>query len=139
MNADLPGDQTPVPTQLLTGHLDDRARDRKPEALASARRRDDERVDSDNVALDIDERSAAVAMVDGRVGLDVHQRAVRVELTGGGADDPHRDRLLQPKRSANREDYVPRTGVDGGRQACDRQVRAFDLNDSHVSRRIRAN
>src|SRR5216683_2937116 len=46
-------------------------RHRKADADRAARRRDDQRVDPDHFAVEIEQRTAAIAAVDGGVGLDV--------------------------------------------------------------------
>ena len=75
----------------------------KPMPFAAARLREDERVDADDSPFGVDERAAAVARVDRRVGLHVDHRIFGLELPCHGAHDAHRDRVLEPERAAERE------------------------------------
>ena len=58
-------------------------------------------------AVDIDQRPATVAGIDGRVGLDVNVGLVRIDLPGRRADHAHGDRVLQSQRTAEGEDHLP--------------------------------
>src|SRR5207244_7548078 len=70
LEADLTAVQVTVLSKLRVCDPDDGARDREAEALAAARVGNDERVDPDELPARIDQRSAAVATIDRRVGLD---------------------------------------------------------------------
>ena len=60
---------------------------READAFVAARLRVDERADADQPSFGVDQRSTAVARVDGRVGLDVDHRIFGRQLAGDGTDD----------------------------------------------------
>src|SRR4051812_49368523 len=95
-----------VSLELLVDGLDDIAGNGESDTLAAARLREDERVDADQAALHVNQRAAAVAGIDGGVGLDIGERAVLADLARGGADHAHRDGVLQAERAAERENNV---------------------------------
>ena len=59
-------------------------------------------------AVGVDERPAAVARVDRRVGLHVDHRVFRLELPRHGAHDAHRHRVVEAERAAERHDDLAR-------------------------------
>ena len=71
--ANLHAMHVPVFAQAVIDEIHDAGGDGEAQAFAAAARREDESVDANDRAIHIDERSAAVAGVDGRVGLDVGQ------------------------------------------------------------------
>ena len=79
-----------VPSEFRVRHFDESARNREAESLTAARLAQDERVDADQLASDVDEWTAAVAMIDRRIGLDVHHRVVRIGLPRNRAHYAHR-------------------------------------------------
>ena len=96
--------------------------------------RHDERVDPDQFAVDVDERTAAVPVIDRCVGLHVDERAVRIRLPRDRAHDAHRHGVLQPFGTAEREDQLALAhGVvvgerqGGQRVLVDLQQRQIDL------------
>ncbi len=93
--------RTVFESQQLFGRVD---RDDESKALKSSRFRQDARRDANHFALRVEHRSAAIARVDGRVGLDElrEDRAViePVELAKP-ADIAERVRVLQPIGCAN--------------------------------------
>src|SRR5207248_10256889 len=83
--------------------------DGEADAGRRARGADDGRVDADEPAAAIQERSARVARIDGRVGLDhAFQLAavVAFDLPAQGADDAARERVIQAERIADGEDLL---------------------------------
>ena len=73
--------------------------DGEADALA---RRDDGGIDADHLALEVDERAAGVAGIDRGVGLDEVLVGGDAHVGApGGADDPHRHRLVQPEGVAD--------------------------------------
>ena len=72
----------------------DVARRREADALVASRLREDQRVDANDFALGVEQRSAAVAGIDGRVGLDVDHRRVGLELARHRTHHAHRDGVL---------------------------------------------
>ena len=83
-------------------------RNREPDPDVAARRRQDLRVDADQLAARAHQRAAGVALVDRCIRLDeVLERTVA--HSGGAAlraDDAHRDRLADAERVAERQDDV---------------------------------
>src|SRR6266851_1687628 len=92
--------------QLRYHALDHVDRDRESDALVAAGLRQDRRVHANDLASRIEERSARVAGVDGRVGLD--SAAQQIDLSAGhlrflariasSADDALGHGLLQAER-----------------------------------------
>src|SRR5206468_6499631 len=75
----------------------DRHREADPDRAVSARGRD-LRVDADHATVAVDQRTAGVAGVDRRIGLDdmLDRESVRsLELALQRADDPGRDRAIE--------------------------------------------
>src|SRR5579883_422179 len=79
--------------------LEQRARNRKAHALAPARRRKNEGVQSDDLARRIYQRSAAVARVDRRIGLYIQEWAVDIGLPRNRTHHSHAHRILQTLRA----------------------------------------
>src|SRR6202035_4609773 len=71
---------------------------RKADADRAARRRDDQRVDADHFAVEIEQRTAGIAAVDGGVGLDVVVVGPRIELAIAPGHDPGRDAAAEAER-----------------------------------------
>ena len=122
--------------QLRVRHLDQRTRDGESEALAAARRRHDERVDPDQFAVDVDERPAAVPVIDRCVGLYVDQRAVRIRLPRDRADHSHRHGVLQSLGAAECEDQLALADgiVVGERQGGQRVLVDFQKRQINLAR-----
>ena len=112
-------------------------RDREADALGVAR---DRSVDADDVTARVEQRTATVARIDGRVGLD--------EIVDGVA-------VIELDLAAHRRDDAAGHGVrvgpqrapDGDRQLadlelaripdwCDGQPRRFDLDDGEVGQGV---
>ena len=112
-------------------------------ALVAARLGEDGRVHADDVAIHIQQRSAGVARIDGRVGLNEV-----LELTGSGRidgpvlgrDDARCNGLRQRKGTADGADPVAHLRVVGVAQLDGRQRRAgVNLDDRQVGGLIEAN
>ncbi len=93
---------------LVVDVLDDVARDREADPLAAAGLGEDEGVDADHPALDVDERAAAVARVDRRVGLDVDHRVFRADLPRGGAHHTEAHGIGQTQGATKRHHHLSR-------------------------------
>ncbi len=92
-----PGDVSPL-LKLggdLLGHVD---RDRKPDPLAGG---DDGRVDAHDLPLQVDQGAAAVAGVDGGVGLDEIVIGTGADHPALGADDSRGHRLFQSEGTSD--------------------------------------
>ena len=102
----------------------------------------DEGVHADDLAVEVDQRSAGVAGVDRGVGLDVILVVVvraEFELVAAlGADDPGRERVVEVVRHADGAgQFAHAHGVAVG-EFLDREVGGFDLDDRDVGFFIRA-
>ena len=98
--------QVAVRAELPRGHVHNGTRDSKAQALTASRFGQDERVDADQFAADIHEWTAAVAVIDRCVRLDVHHRVIRVRLPRDGADDAHRHGIAEPFGAAEGENEL---------------------------------
>src|SRR5574342_458904 len=72
-------------------------RDGEPDADRAAALAEDRRVDADRLSATVDQRSAAVAWIDGGVGLDEVVVRAATDDPAGPAHDPGRHRLLEPE------------------------------------------
>src|SRR5207245_9541516 len=79
--------------KMLIYIANDIAWDREADALAPTRLRQDHRVDTRNVALDIKERTAAVAGVNRSVSLNVEQRTIPSPVPDGCTDEADGERV----------------------------------------------
>src|SRR5215213_4228559 len=87
--------------------LDHAGRDREPDAMAAARLREYGGVDADQAARHVDERTARVARIDGRVGLDEELIIRHANLRAGERrHDALRHRLADAERVADREHEI---------------------------------
>ena len=132
---------SPLSMQLLDGAADLVDRDREADADVAALAAEapaadgrDRGVDPDDLAVEVDQRAAGVAGVDGGVGLDrVDVGAVaRTALAAGGhrpvlgADDAARHRAGQAERRADRDDRVADDDAVGVAERQGRQVLGVD-------------
>src|SRR4051812_3004888 len=85
------------------GHVD---RDGKADSVVPTAAGRDGRVDSDDFAVEVDQRSAAVTRVDGRIGLDVVLAFALADAPSLGADDAGRDRHVESEWTADCEHPV---------------------------------
>src|SRR6185369_1546168 len=102
-------------------------------------RRDQGGVDADDVTVDVEHRAAAVAHVDGGVGLDV---AVVGARTGDPAvkrgDDPGGDGAADAIGIADGEDPVADPRLGAVAPLHEGQAAAFDLEQGEVRRFVAA-
>ncbi len=66
-------------------------------------RRDDQRVDADHFAIEVEQRAAGIAAVDGGVGLDVVVIGARGDVAVARRDDAGRHRAAEAERIADRD------------------------------------
>ena len=104
--ADLDAMNVAVLAQAVVDEIDDAGGDGESEAFAAAALRKDESIDADDGAVHIDQRAAAVAGVDGSVGLNVGEGLFGIGLAGDGADHAHGDGVLQAFGTADGEDQL---------------------------------
>jgi hypothetical protein len=105
--------------------------DGEAEAFAAAALRKNKGVDADDRSVHIDQRAAAVAGVDGSVGLDVGERLARIGLASHGADHSHGDRILEAFGTADGEDELANTRALG-KQGKRGKVFFVDLEQGEV-------
>ena len=105
---------------------------REAEPFVASRLRHDERVDADDFAADVDERTAGVAGIDRRVGLDVDQRRIGIDLSRHGRHEPMRQAVAQPDRAAEREHRFALPHLRVGRERQRRQLQAIDLQQRQI-------
>src|SRR5262245_33224706 len=90
-------------SKLCVDALHDVRRNGEADPFATARLRQDERVDADKIAFGVEERASAVPWVDRGVGLDVDHRIVSLELPRCRADNAHADRIVKAERAADHQ------------------------------------
>ena len=88
--------------ELRDDRLDSRRRGCKTDADRTARRRQDRRVDADDLTVHVEQRTAGIALVDGSVSLDVIVVGTAVDVAVAGRDNARRHRAAQPERIADR-------------------------------------
>ena len=80
----------------------------------------------------VHQRSAAVARIDGRIGLDIHEGAVGIGLPRDGTDHAHAHRVAQPLAAAERETQPPLGGACGSRRNAGRQALRRNLDQRQI-------
>ena len=78
-------------------------RHREADADRAARRRDDRRVDADHLALEIEQRAAGIAAIDGGVGLDVVVVRTGIDVAIARRHDAGGDGAAEAERIADRD------------------------------------
>ena len=105
----LDADAEPAAAQLaelpeLIDHAGHRLRGhRKADADRAAGGRDDQRVDADHFAIEVEQRPAGIAAVDGGVGLDVVVIGTGGDVAVARRDDAGRHRAAEAERIADRD------------------------------------
>ena len=122
--------------QLLIDQTDRVGGNRKSYAFAAARLRGDHGVHADDLAIDIDQRPAGVAGIDGRVGLQINHRSGAVDLALGGADDAHGHRVFKAERAAKCESKLADVHLVGVGQFERRQIGSFHLEQGKIGQRV---
>ena len=122
----------------IHGHVD---RDREADSFAAAGTAGDRRVDADDLALEVHERAAAVAGIDGRVGLQEVLKADAVvaqfEIAAAfRADDAIGDRMAQAEGAAHRQDEIADVDLVAVADAGGDEAVARHGHDGDVSFRI---
>ena|GEM_PF-6705650 len=103
-DADLAAPDSTELADLFIDGADDVGGGGETDAFVAAALEQDVGVDADETAFGVDEGSAAVAGVDGGIGLDVNRGVVGAELTGDGADDAHGGGVFEAEGAAEGED-----------------------------------
>src|SRR6516164_5466212 len=95
---------------ILDVHRDvDRHRERK--TLEAAAATEDLRVDTDHLALEVEERATRIPGVDRRIGLDEWDVRVTWQRARLGADDARGHGIFEPERLADRYDPFAHLGL----------------------------
>ena len=147
---DLVGDRLDADTQpaaldppLLLQRLDHRHReiggDREADPDVAAAGREDRRVDTDHLAVEIEARAAGIAAIDRRVDLQEVVVGSGPNVTRAGRDDARGDRAAEPERIADGDDPV----ADPDRVAVGKRHRGqgvvdLDLEQREIGLRCRA-
>ena len=122
--------------QLFADPLGEVNRDGESHALVPAVVRGDRGVDSDHLAVEVDQRPAAIAGIDRGIGLDVIF-TVDADSASGGADDAGSDRALQPERLAEGQHPIANLHGAAVAELGDGQgFFALDVNQGQVAGRI---
>ena len=119
-------------SNLLVGVANDAAGDGEADTFVAAGFRVDEGVDADDVAVGVDERAAAVAGIDGGVGLDVDHRVVGIGLAEDGADEAHADGVFEAFGTAEGEDELAFLDFFVAADLESRKVGRFDFEDGEI-------
>jgi hypothetical protein len=77
---------------------------RKADADRTAGGRNDRGVDTDHLAVEVEQRPARVAAIDGGVGLNVVVVGAGIDVAVARRDDPGGDRAAEAERVANGDD-----------------------------------
>ncbi len=89
----------------LIDHVDGGVgRHREADADRAAGRRDDRGIDADDLAVEIEQRTAGIAAIDGGVGLDVIVIRSGIDVAVARRDDAGGDRAAETERIADGDD-----------------------------------
>src|SRR5581483_10514915 len=116
-HAQRPAGHPPDPDDIVISPRDHIDRQREADAFRAASAGRNHGVDANHFAADIQQRSPAVAGINGGVGLDEMLEGPRAELrrtASDGADDARRDRRLQAERRPDRDrpvSHLHRVGI----------------------------
>ena len=91
--------------QLRIGVRHHARRNREAQSLIAARRGQNKSVDSNEVAVRVHQRAAAVAGIDRRVRLHVDERTIGIGLPRNGAHHAHRHRVPQALGASESKDH----------------------------------
>ncbi len=106
MDADFPAPDAPLLLNLLENGSDDVAGRGKPDPFVAAGLRKDQGINAYDLAISVDQGSAAISRVDGRICLDVNHRIAGPQLPSYRAHYTHRHGVLKPQGAAKREDEL---------------------------------
>ena len=131
----------PVRDHLIHHRVRHVHRNRESHAfIAAAAARQNRRVDADQFAAHVHQRSAGIALIDGRVGLDEIAIAAdfRDVAAAFRADDSHGHALAQPERLTHGEHHVADAHLIRIAQGQHRQILGVDLQNRDIRLRIGA-
>ena len=113
-------------------------RDGKTDSLAAAGSGVNHGVDARDIAIRVQQRPAAIAGVDGRVGLNISSRLTGIQLARGRADETHGESIFEAERTAEREDDLPLFEGVGIAKMEGWEIGSVDLQDGEIRIFIRA-
>jgi hypothetical protein len=88
--------------------------------------------------MQIDQRPAAAARIERRVGLDVNHRGLGLELSRNGAHDTERHRVVEPERAAKSQHQLTGAQTVGIPERQCGKILFLDLEDREVGFEIDA-
>src|SRR4030095_6608546 len=106
------------------------------DAVVAARGREDLRIDSDDLAAHVEQRSTGVAGIYGDVRLDERQELARIARFG--ADDAGSDRVVQAERRADGDDPFADTQFVRVADLHTRKAGRLDLHECDVGAAVSA-
>src|ERR1039458_3438545 len=109
--ADLHTMNVAVLPQALVDEIHDARGDGEAQTFAATACRKNESVDAYHRSVHIDQWSAAIAGIDGGIGLDVGHGFCGIGLAGHGASVSHGDRILQTLGAADGENQLTYAGT----------------------------
>src|SRR5271154_4474671 len=128
-----------VLAQAAVHEIDDAGGNGEAQTLTASTFGKNESVDAENAAVHIDQRSAAVAGINGSVGLDVGDGLVGIGLARYGADHPHGDGVLQSLGTADGEHQLAYARTLLREQGQRREIFLFDLEEGEIGFLVHAN
>ena len=131
--ADLHAMDVAVLAQAVIDEIHDAGGYGEAQAFTATALRKNECVDAENRSIHIDQRSAAVAGVDGSIGLDIGEGLVGIGLTSDGADYSHGDGVLQALGTADGENELTYARTMLGEQGKRREILFIDLEQGKIS------
>src|SRR3974390_634318 len=100
VNPNLPAVHVALGPELVVNVLRHIAGNGKTQSFAATGLGEDEGVDADHTSVDVDQRAAAVARIDGRVGLNVGGRVLVAHLPRRRTYHTHGHGVFQALRTA---------------------------------------
>ena len=137
-DADLAAPDPAELADLFVDGADDVGRGGKAHAFVAAALGEDEGVNTDEAAFGVDEGSAAVAGIDGGVGLDVDHGVIGSDLAGDGADDAHGDGVFEAEGAAEGEDDLALAELVGIAEGEGGELGTGDFEDGDIGFAIKA-
>jgi len=122
----------PFSFQLLDDVFHHVARDRKTDADASARGREDRGVDADDLAFLVEGGAARVAVIHRGVNLQEIVIGPRADVAAAGGNDAGRHCAAEPERVADGDDPVPDPGGLGG-EGHERKIVPLGFQERDIS------
>ena len=113
-------------------------RDRETKAGESAAAAENRGIDADHAAVRVEQRSAGIAGIDRRIGLDEILKRPETDTAAQRADDPAADRLADAEGIADRQHHVANLELVAVAKRGGRKAGGLDLEDREVGKRVSA-